>query len=286
MGLKRYLLSVPERVIRSAAGLGAGLTRELATLSLPPAVRRSRLYQNIVDTLLRYLIEQVGGVDGVYPAGEQASGDFLTRRAAGNVIELAGYAAFRASPVWVLAALADVCGMGRHLIPEIADALKADGLLDGATRFTTIDQVLDGLERTSARMAETINTPPLDVAALRQELAAIRDDARRIRPAALPSRQQIVSVWRELQRASIEQRRSVFQTSSLLALSATRVGLVRTGRVLGSAILRHYSTTLDELRRVGFAAYARAQLTPYARAAAGQFSPARRTLTDRLLDRM
>jgi len=26
--------------------------------------------------------------------------------------------------VWVLAALADLCGMGRHLIPEIAEALK------------------------------------------------------------------------------------------------------------------------------------------------------------------
>jgi hypothetical protein len=286
MGLKRYLLSVPERVIRSAAGLGAGFARELAALSLPPAVRRSRLYQNIVDTLLRYLIEEVGGVEGVYPAGEQAPAGFLTRRAAGNVIELAGYAAFRASPVWVLAALADVCGLGRHLIPEIAGALKADGLLDPDTPFTTIDQVLDGLERTSARMADTINTPPLDIAGLRHELAAIRDDARRIRPGALPSRQQIVSVWQELQRASIEQQRSVFQTSSLLALSATRVGLARTGQVLGTAILRHYATTLDELRRAGFAAYARTQLAPYARAAAAQFSPGRRTLTDRLLDRI
>src|SRR6185436_10715598 len=107
--------------------------------------------------------------EGVYRIDERLPDDFLARRAAGNVVEILGIVAFRASPVWVLAALADVCGMGRQLIPEIADALKAQGLLEKDTQFTNVDQMLDGLERTSARLASTINTPPLDVAALREE---------------------------------------------------------------------------------------------------------------------
>ena len=41
--------------------------------------------------------------------------------------------AFRTSPVWVLAAMADVCGMGRQLIPEISAALKEKNLLDTET---------------------------------------------------------------------------------------------------------------------------------------------------------
>ena len=59
-------------------------------------------------------------------------------------------------------------------------ALKAEGLLEKDAQFTSVDQMLDGLERTSSRLAATINTPPLDVTGLRQEWEAIRDEARSI----------------------------------------------------------------------------------------------------------
>jgi hypothetical protein len=284
--LRRYLLSLPERLARSVVGVGAGLTREIAQLALPRSVRNSRLYQNIVDATLRFLIEHVGGVEGVYEADGTSSHDVVARRAAGNVIELVGITAFSASPVWVLAALADVCGAGRVLIPEIAESLAAQGLLERGTTFTTLDQLLDGLERTSARMAETINTPPLDVAGLRREWAAIRDEARRIPMASLPSRGRVESAWHDLKSTAAGQGRSVFETSSLLALSAARAGLARTGVIVGSALLAHYTERLAELRQVGYARYARKQLEPYVRAAASHLSPSRRTFTERALDRL
>jgi hypothetical protein len=140
-----YLLSVPERTFRSASALAAGLLREITEVALPGALRRTRLYRNMVDVSLRFLIEQVGEVKGVYPNSEQLSEDFLIRRTAGNGIELIGILTFRASPVWVLAALADVSGAGRHLIQEITNALKAENLLDQDRNFTTVDQMLDGL---------------------------------------------------------------------------------------------------------------------------------------------
>src|SRR5207344_809221 len=117
----------------------------------------------------QYLIEQVGGVEDIYRTDAALPDNFLARRTAGNAVEVLGIVAFRASPVWILAALADLCGMGRYLIPEVADALKAQGLLDGDAEFATVDQMLDGLERTSARLAASVNTPPLDVAGLRRE---------------------------------------------------------------------------------------------------------------------
>ena len=130
MTVKTYLLSFPERLVRSALGLGAGVAREVGEVALPDGIRRSQLYQNLVDATLRYLIEQVGGVEGVYSAEGTLPDNFLARRTAGNAVEVLGIVAFRASPVWILAALADLCGMGRHLIPEMADALKAQGLLE------------------------------------------------------------------------------------------------------------------------------------------------------------
>ena len=86
-------------------------------------VRHSQLYRNLVDATLQYLIEQVGGVEGVYRSDAALPDNFLARRTAGNAVEILGIVAFRASPVWILAALADVCGMGRHLIPEVTEAL-------------------------------------------------------------------------------------------------------------------------------------------------------------------
>jgi hypothetical protein len=299
MTVKTYLLSMPERVVRAVLGLGAGMAREASELAIPEAVRRSQLYQNLVDTTLSFLIEQVGGADAPPKDGKPVQEDFLIRRAAGNVVEMLGIVAFRASPVWVLAALSDVCGMGRHLIPEIADALKAQGLLDKDAEFTSVDELLDGLERTSSRVARTINTPPLDVAGLRREWDGIREAARTLQPASLPSRETIGGLWLELKSESEKQNRSIFETSSMMAVSAvrsapeglkwltasTKVGAVRTGQVFAATLLDHYRDTLQEIGQTGYATYAVEQVRPYVRAAASQFSPKHQTLTERLIEK-
>src|SRR5262245_41553269 len=142
--------------------LASGLVREVGEVTIPLAIRRSRLYQNLVEATLRFLIEQVGQVEGVFPGEEKLSEDFLVRRTAGNGIELIGILAFRASPVWVLAALADASGAGRHLIREITGSLKEEGLLDSNTDLATVDQMLDGLEAYAGRITSTINTTTRD----------------------------------------------------------------------------------------------------------------------------
>lgn len=300
MNSRTYLLSLPERVVRSALGLSAGLLREVGDVVLPRGVRRSQLYQSLVDTTLRFVIEQVAGAKDVYPAEVQLPNDFLARRGAGNAIELLGIVAFRVSPVWVLAALADLSGFGRRLIPEIAEELKAQGLLEKETQFESVDQLLDGLEKTSARVAETFNTPPLDVAGLRLEWDAIRTQARSLKPAEMPSPKAIGDQWEALKQESARQGRSVFETSSVMALSAVRalpgkanwlvksarVGATQTGKILSTAILDHYSETLNELRETGYLTYAKRQLSPYFRACVDQFSPESRTLTQRFIDKM
>lgn len=292
--LAHYLASLPERLLRTATGLAAGLVREIGEAGVPASVRRTRLYQNLVDSTLRFLIEQVGNFDGVYPAAGQLANDFALRRAAGNGIELAGILAFRASPVWVMAALADVTGAGRHLIREIAVSLQEQGLLEPGTRFETADELLAGLERTSERIANTVNTPPLDVAALRAELATIRREAARVPTPAIES---IERTWREMQSEAALQRRSIFELSALMALSAIRkapetlrwigrstsVSAARTGALLGETLLVHYRQTLAEIHRKGFLAYWAEEFRPYLAAAARQFSPDRESLTERLL---
>ncbi|HXA92442.1 MAG TPA: hypothetical protein VNU73_04270, partial [Steroidobacteraceae bacterium] len=262
--------------------------------------RRGQLYRSLVDVTLRYVIEQVGGAKGVYPAQAPQPEDFLARRSAGHVIELLGIAALRISPVWVFAALADLSGLGRRLIPEIAEALKEHGLLEKEAQFENVDQLLDGLEKTSSRLAQTINAPPLDVAGLRKEWAEIRMQARGLKPVDLPSVKAISRQWQELKDEAARQGRSIFETSSVMAISAvralperarwlsssTRVAAKRSGKLLSAALLDDYSHTLDELREVGYVTYAKRQLSPYLRACADQFSRHQRTLTERLIERI
>jgi len=295
----RYLVSLPERVVRSGAALAGGLIRQIGDATLPAAVRRTKTYQTMVDIALRFMIEQVGQVKGVYPTASELADGFLMRRTAGHGIELVGILAFRASPVWIMAALADISGAGRQVMQEIADALKQEGLLAPDARFENIDQLLDGLEQAAGRAALVLNAPPLDVAGLRQEWKAFRESTSKIPPRNLPSAETVRRQWEELKTEAARQDRSVFALSSLMALEAvsrapeTLLRLARaanravwhTGQVLAGGLLDHYSKTLADIRERGFAAYWAEQFRPYLRAAAGHFSPTHRSITDRWMRR-
>jgi hypothetical protein len=293
----RYLISLPERIFRSGAALAGGLIRQLGDVTLPAAVRRTKTYQTMVDIALRFMIEQIGQVEGVYPSDGELANNFLMRRTAGHGIELVGILAFRASPVWIMAALADISGAGRQIVQEVADALKQEGLLSGDAKFENIDQLLDGLEQTAGRAALVFNAPPLDIAGLRQEWEAFRTSASKIPPRNLPSPDLVRRHWEELKAEADRQNRSVFAISSLMALEvvshapqnllrlarAANRAVWHTGQMLAGGLLDHYSMTLLDIRERGFAAYWAEQFRPYMRAAAGQFSPRHRSLTDKWL---
>jgi hypothetical protein len=298
--MRDYLLSLPERVVRSMSALSAGLLRELSELALPRALRRTRLYTELVENTLRFLIENVGQVEGAYPADGKLADNFAMRRFAGNGIELIGLLTFRASPVWVLAALADLSGAGRQLIREIAQSLKDEGLLGKDAEYETIDQVLDGLEATAGRLAQTANTPPLDVASLRQEWTDLRTAASKLPAPRLPSAELLRRNWEELKATAAAQERPVFQVSTLMAVAAVsripenllwlsrcaRGAARRTGQIVAGGLLDHYRAAMEEIRATGYVAYWAREFRPYLKAAVLQFSPRRVTATERMLGGM
>ncbi len=185
------------------------------------------------------------------------------------------------------------------LVREIADSLKQEGLLDSRTEFESVDHILNGLEQTSGRVADAVNMPPLDVPTLRRDWEEIRSQIRNIPPKNLPSPARLLEQWRELGSVADAQNRSVFEISSVMALSAiarlpdnlrwlsrsTLLAARRTGTVFAGPLLEHYATTLQEIRTQGFLAFWTRQFRPYRSAAASQFSRNRSTLTDRLLGR-
>jgi len=296
----QYILSLPERVLRSLGALSGGLLREIGEVVVPASLRRTTLYRTMVEVTLRFLIEEVGQVEGVYPTEGHLAANFLLQRTASHGIELLGILTFSASPVWVLAALADATGAGNTLIREISQALKEEGLLESGGRFENVEQMLDGLEKTSSHLAKTLNLPPVDIASLRREWTTFREQVQAIPPKKVPSPERLESIWGELRRTAQEQNRSVFTVSSLMAVSAVahvpanllwlsraaHSAARRTGKVLGGAILDDYVHSMEEISRTGFVAYWTREFRPYLRAAAVQFAPAHETLTERLLHKI
>ena len=294
-----YLLSLPERVLRSASALAGGLLHEIGRSALPEGVRKSSLYVNLVDLTLRFLIEQVGQVQGVFPSEEQLNKKLLLQRTAGGGLEMIGVLAFRASPVRVLAALADVSGAGRHLLAEITGALKKAGLVEDDAEAGTVDQMLDALQRSAGLAANTINAPPLEVAGLRKDWKALKMELAKLPPNKIPPVETVAGTWAQITVEAQRQGRSVFEISTVMALStvgtlpekmywlsrAARVAGERTGYVFAGPLLAHYRQTLTNIRKTGFTRYWISQFRPYLRSAAAQFTPERDSWTERVLQK-
>ncbi len=287
---------MPERLARSLSGIVAGTVREVGAVVLPARVRRTRLYSAVVGATLQFLIEQVAEIkqSGDVPLPN----DFIIRKAAGNVVDIAGIAMFHFSPVWILAALSDVAGMGSEFSAEISHALREAGLLKTDHSFSNVNELLNGLEMTSAQMAKSIQTPPLAVGALRQDWENFCREAARIPEALLPKPEVIWAQWNALKQEAARQERSVAELSTVMAISAFRalpqsaLWLSRaakvsghvTGEMLARDLFDHYKLTLAEIHSVGYLQYWMREFQPYFSGALQQFSLKKESMTERLLN--
>jgi len=119
-----FVASLPERVVRSAAAVLGGAVHESAQLLLPRLVRRSRFYEVSAKNLLRILVEGVGAVAAASAEPTIAAPKELAlRKGAGNVVELGSILAFGFSPLWLLAATADVTRGSRVYLRELVAEL-------------------------------------------------------------------------------------------------------------------------------------------------------------------
>jgi hypothetical protein len=269
----------------------------VSQLALPVQVREAALYRATAGIGLRFLVEQLGDVYGVYPRHDPLSRKFVRRYAVGASIEIVGIMTIFLSPVWVLAALGDATRVGKTLFSEIGDALKAEGLLDPDAQFESMAELLDGLERTSTHLALTVNMPPLDVAGLRREWEQFRENLAALPPARLPSPADVERSWNKLRTVSRDLDRSVFSVSAAMGMSAlssvpgrlqwlsrsAAIAARTAGVVVGGAFLEHYAAASKELAKAGFAAYCATHSRPYRLAAIRHFLPEKRSWTEQLL---
>jgi hypothetical protein len=273
-----FLLSVPERLVRSLVAVVGGTIHESAQVVLPRFVRRSRLYEASAKNLLRISIELVGGVEAVAQSAEEpAAGMLAVRKGAGNVVELGSIAAFGFSPLWLLAAASDVAHGSRVYLDTLVEELKAADVLAPEAEFGSVDQLLSAFERGSGTAARLIDIPPVELA----ELRASVDDLRR-HADDLPGPPELAALYRGLRREAEREHRSLLEVSQGIGLAF----LLSARSVSRDHLFVPYREDWRPLRDEGLAAHARRVSRPYGRALESHFDPRRPTWTERGLDRV
>ncbi|HUF02503.1 MAG TPA: aconitate hydratase [Gaiellaceae bacterium] len=279
--LTRFLVSLPERVVRAVAAAGGGAVHETAELVLPRFVRRSRLYEATAKNLLRITVELVGGVEPAQEATadeyERSPGKLAVRKGAGNAVELGSILAFGFSPLWLLAAAADVSRGTRVYLDALADELREAGVIAPGADLTSVDELLAALEGASGTTARLIDIPPLEIEGLKQSIADLRESADE-----LPSPAELEAVYSALVHEADREQRSLLEVSAGMGIaffnSARKVGRQH--------VLDPYTEDLAPVRDEGFGTYALRVGRPYAAAVARHLRPSERTLTERGLDRV
>ena len=260
--------------------LAGGGVHETAELVLPRLVRGSRLYEATAKNLLRLSIELVGGVEA--PAGaadeyEPNATRLAVRKTAGNAVELGSIAAFGFSPLWLLAAGADVTHGTRVYLDALVGELKLVGVLAQETQLATVDDLLAALEGGSGTAARLIDIPPLELAALRRSFADLRADA-----SGLPSPTEMAALYNGLRAEAVRERRSLLEVST-----GVGIAFFNSARHVGRQhLLDPYGEDLKPLLNEGFGAYAARVSRPYGAAVARNFDPERASLTERGLEKL
>jgi hypothetical protein len=272
-----YFLSLPERSVRALAALGGGLVYELAGVLLPGWFQASRLYQALAGRSLRIIVEGVGGVEGIFPPDEVDSRELAIRKTVGTGLEMASLLAVGWSPLWMLAAAADLTGGTRTYLDVLVGELKREGLLVEDVEVGTAKGLLNALEATSSTMAEAVDVPPISVEHWRSTYRALRTNI-----GSLPDAGRLAILYRQLRDVSRAERQPLATVSALVAASA-----LRAGAQLGQThVFDHYQAALEEMRREGLGSYALRLTRPYSLAASDHFDRQRPTRTESLLARI
>jgi hypothetical protein len=298
-GWQRYLLyslSIPERTLRSGAGLVGGAVRESAALLIPRAFQDSQTYRLLVQQTLDFVVQDVAGVAAAAPAeGATPQVDnFIARKAVGNFLELAGMATVHLSPLTTLAIVSDVAYGSSHFLRELATELKRQHLIDENATINNVDELLGAVADTARVTSGALDTPPMSLDGLRETVRQAREAATRVDVLKAMPKAEVEKLWNDMHAIAKAQDADVWSVSTTMTLySLDQLGKVGQGALstvkvasglFDRHILDHYRQGLNEIGEKGMYATLQESSGPYIEAVWSNFAQSKSTLTEDLLN--
>ena len=289
-----YFLSLPERLIRSAAAIAGGTSLLLTSSLLPGVVEDSTTYKVTFGDMQRFLITRLAQVDSPGSVEMQpVTDDYIYHKMAGNVLEIASLMAVRFSPVWVFAIVSDLAGGSSLYFQRLVKHLKEMEIIDQNASLNNIQELFESIQQASSTSARSIDRPPLSQAELTEIIDDLRGDYGRLAKSSLHLMPQVEKIEDQMETVSEEEDIPLEQLNDVMALRAASLGerglnttmaIGKTaGELIDEKIFDSYSQTLDEIAKVGLPKYTADNLTPFLNSAVNHLDPKRETWTERKL---
>jgi len=290
-----YTLSLPERYLRGLTALLGGMLRETTELLVPNFVKDTTTYNIFVGNLLRFAVENVGEVEGIY-SDEGLGEDYASRKLLGNAIEGIGIATVHVSPLWIFAFFADSVKGGQIYLKRLRAELIEKGYIDSSEESDSIQDLLEGIERTTTSFAQNIDTPPISKNEVMDNLKEIQDSIEglfsKTGKVAGEVKAEVSNLMQDFLETASEEGQTLMELSGVMTLQATNkakkaAGVAITvpqvaGQILYENILVYYSDTLSEIHQRGYAVVASETIEPYGSAIIKQFNFEKETWTEKL----
>lgn len=291
-----YLLSLPERSIRSLAAVTGGTTMLLTDLLLPQVAKDSIIYNAVVGDFQRFMVHTLAQMEheGLERgAFREINGEYPFRKVAGTAIEAFGLLSVRFSPLWVFALAGDAAGGSRVYLNRLVAQLKENDVIAQDREITSIESLFVAMQDASKSSVTVIDTPPLT----REELNKITADLRQNYGRMFRDTTNLVgrmdTLWTRIETVADEQDVSTEAVEGAMTLdlvgwgkkSAGTVAAVgqTTGDLVGEHILESYAQTLDGISKVGLPKYVGDHMTPFVVTAVNHFDPKSTSWTETTL---
>jgi hypothetical protein len=173
-----YLMSLPERTMRSLAAVAGGTTSLLTETLFPDTLRGTTMYKFFIGDAQRFVIERVAQIQSEgRPAGAAAGAgteapEFDQRKMVSGALETAGLLAMHLSPLWVFAVAGDAAAGSNEFLQRLVTRLKRNNVLPADAEIGGLQDLLVSIQDASRRGAAAADTPALS----REEIRKLASD--------------------------------------------------------------------------------------------------------------
>ncbi|HOB76091.1 MAG TPA: hypothetical protein PKG54_16370 [Phycisphaerae bacterium] len=297
-----YLLSLPERTLRSLAAVTGGTTSLLTETLFPEMLRDTTLYKIFLGDAQRFLVEKIaqvqrqGGEAAPAAEGDAGQEDYVQRKVAGTALEAAGLLAMHLSPLWVFAIAADAAAGSNEFLQRLVVQLKRNNVLPPDAEIAGLHELLAAIQEASRRSAAAVDTPPLS----REEVSQLADEMTEKYGRMFASVSNLLprfeTVWKRMESLAGRENISLERLGGILTMDVAEwskkgfgamLAVGQTGADLfGERVLASYERTLDAVAQDGVAGYLSRHMKPFLQAAMDAFSPARQTWIESWLGKL
>lgn len=290
---KRYLISLPERIVRSSVSGITGISTFISTVFFPKALKNSATYRVTYGMLQQFLVEKIAGVD-VEQKDFVLKENYVARKTLGSILEGIGLVSIRFSPVWILAILSDLSGGSKEYFQRILSDLRKNGLIDASKEYNSVFDVLEQIQATTKVGVNTFDMPPLSKADFTEFKEEIVQVYQQNTATTKKMMQELEGVYKQMNQVSRDKKLNISQLNGAMTMELmksgakkgidiTKVTSVSSLKMLHELFIDSYKETLNDISKQGKRSYLIKHMTPFVRQIQKQYDPETITSTDKII---